>query len=65
MVAFYKGGSSTDTDEDEDEGSRNPPSNANSTFYTGLADDHAASLLLNSEQGDDITYYCTTGCLCG
>ena len=50
---FPKGGSSTDTDEDEeDEGSTKPSPSGNSTFYTSLADDHAASLLLNSEQGN-------------
>ena len=53
MVLFSIGSSSTDTDEDEeDEGSTKPSSKSNSTFYTSLADDHAASLLLNSEQGD-------------
>jgi len=48
-----EGGSTTDSDDyEEDEGSTNPPSTSNSAFYTSLADDHAASLLLNSEQGN-------------
>ena len=56
VVIFSEGGSSTDTDEDEeDEGSRNPSSNTVHYTTTSLADDHAASLLLNSEQGDGDT----------
>lgn len=59
MLSFIsKGGSSTDSAEDEDEEAATSPSM--NIKYTSLADDHAASLLLNSQQGDvsSVVDYC-------